>query len=565
MQKPVLLTVDDDSSVLEALVQDLRRHYGNRYRIIRATSGQSGLDVSIELKRRGEVVALVLSDQRMPGMSGVEFLEKSIPVFPDAKRVLLTAYADTDAAIRAINAAKIHYYLTKPWDPPEERLYAVLDDLLESWSLNYRPPFEGLQVIGSRWLPAGHEVREFLSRNHIPYRWLDPGVDSPMVPGAGSEPGPQTEGESARLLAEHHLDPSRLPVVLFPNGEALVQPRLSLLAEKAGLRVQAERDFYDLVIAGAGPAGLAAAVYGASEGLKTLVIEPSAPGGQAGSSSRIENYLGFPAGLSGGDLARRATVQATRFGAEFLSQRATGIRTEGQYHFIQLEPGNEVSCHTALIATGVDYRRLESPNLERLTGAGVYYGAALTEAISCKDEDVMIVGGANSAGQAAVHFAHYSAKVTMLVRADSLEKSMSHYLIEQIRAASNIEVRTRTEVIDGAGDGHLESVRLRTPDGEKVESASALFIFVGGDPKTDWLPPAILRDAKGFVLSGTDLRLAGKLFQWTLDRSPYLLETSIPGVFVAGDVRFGSVKRVASAVGQGSIAVQFVHEYLAKF
>ncbi len=562
MPKPVLLTVDDDSSVLEALVQDLRSHYGSRYRIIRATSGQSGLDVSKELKRRGEMIALILSDQRMPGMSGVEFLEKSISVFPDAKRVLLTAYADTDAAIRAINAAKIHYYLTKPWDPPEERLYAVLDDLLESWNLNYRPPFEGMRVIGSRWLPAGHEIRDFLSRNHIPYTWLDPSLDSP---GTSMASATHSDGESARLLAEHHLDPSKLPVVLLSSGEALVQPPLSALAEKAGLRVQAERDFYDLVIAGAGPAGLAAAVYGASEGLKTLVIEPSAPGGQAGSSSRIENYLGFPAGLSGGDLARRASVQATRFGAEFLSHRAVGIRTEGQYHFIQLDGGNEVACHTALIATGVDYRRLHSPSLEQLTGAGVYYGAALTEAISCKDENVMIVGGANSAGQAAVYFAQYSARVTMLVRADSLEKSMSRYLIDQIGNAPNIEVRTRTEVIDGCGDGHLERVRLRTPEGEVEESASALFIFVGGEPKTDWLPPSVLRDAKGFVLSGTDLRLAGKLFQWTLDRSPYLLETSVPGIFVAGDVRFGSVKRVASAVGQGSIAVQFVHEYLAKF
>ena len=570
MRKPVLLTVDDDSSVLEALVQDLRRHYGSRYRIIRATSGQSALDATRELKKRGDAVALLLSDQRMPGMSGVEFLEASIPIFPEAKRVLLTAYADTDAAIRAINAAKIHYYLTKPWDPPEERLYAVLDDLLESWNQNYRPPFEGLRVVGSRWLPAGHGIRDFLSRNHIPYQWLDPGLDagSGSVRDAASErnvSSSEGQGESAKLLAEYKLDPKRLPVVLFPNGEALVEPTLSLLAEKVGLRVQAERDFYDLVIVGAGPAGLGAAVYGASEGLKTLVIEPSAPGGQAGSSSRIENYLGFPAGLSGDDLARRASVQATRFGAEFLSQRATGIRTEGQYHFIQLSGGNEVACHTVLIATGVEYRRLNSAGLERLTGAGVYYGAALTEAISCKDETVFIVGGANSAGQAAVHFAHYSAKVKMLVRADSLEKSMSRYLIDQIRATPNIEVRTQTEVIDGSGNGHLEMVCLHTPQGNVEESASALFIFVGGEPKTEWLSADILRDAKGFVLSGQDLRLAGNAFQWKLDRPPYLLETSVPGIFVAGDVRYGSVKRVASAVGQGSIAVQFVHEYLAKF
>ena len=589
MRKPVLLTVDDDISVLEALVQDLRRHYGSRYRIIRATSGQSGLEVCEELKRRGEAIALLLSDQRMPGMSGVEFLEKSIALVPAAKRVLLTAYADTEAAIRAINAAKIHYYLTKPWDPPEERLYAVLDDLLESWSKDYKPPFEGIRVIGSRWLPAGHQIREFLSRNHVPYQWLDPGQETlPTLAnqagttgnGAANSNGaatgdgaagtgkplvpPEPHRESARLLAEYHLDPGRLPVVLLPNGESLVEPEISQLAEKVGLRTQAERDFYDLVIVGAGPAGLAGAVYGASEGLKTLVIEPAAPGGQAGSSSRIENYLGFPAGLSGEDLARRATIQATRFGAEFLSQRASGIRTEGQYHFIQLSGSEEVSCHTALIATGVDYRRLKTGGLDRLTGAGVYYGAALTEAISCKGETVMIVGGANSAGQAAVHFAQYSKKVIMLVRADSLEKGMSRYLVDQIEALPNIEVRTRTEVIDACGDTHLEAVRLKTPDGEIEEEASGLFIFVGGEPKTDWLPPAILRDSKGFVLSGPDLRMIDQ-FHWTLERSPYLLETSVPGIFVAGDVRFGSVKRVASAVGQGSIAVQFVHQYLANF
>ena len=582
MRKPVLLTVDDDISVLEALVQDLRRHYGSRYRIIRATSGQSGLEVCEELKRRGEAIALLLSDQRMPGMSGVEFLEKSIALAPAAKRVLLTAYADTEAAIRAINAAKIHYYLTKPWDPPEERLYAVLDDLLESWSKDYKPLFEGIRVIGSRWLPAGHQIREFLSRNHVPYQWLDPGQESiPAAAGlaADSDSGSahgngiaqengtgsaEGQSESSKLLSEYHLDPRKLPVVLFPNGESLVEPEISQLAEKVGLRTQAERDFYDLVIVGAGPAGLAGAVYGASEGLKTLIIEPAAPGGQAGSSSRIENYLGFPAGLSGEDLARRATIQATRFGAEFLSQRAAGIRTEGQYHFIQLAGGGEVACHTALIATGVDYRRLKTGGLERLTGAGVYYGAALTEAISCKDETVMIVGGANSAGQAAVHFARYSKKVIILVRADSLEKGMSRYLVDQIEALPNIEVRTRTEVVDACGETHLEAVRLRTPEGESEEAASGLFIFVGGEPKTDWLPPAILRESKGFVLSGPDLHMTDN-FHWTLERPPYLLETSVPGIFVAGDVRFGSVKRVASAVGQGSIAVQFVHQYLANF
>ncbi len=557
MGKPILLTVDDDASVLEALVQDLRRHYGSHYRIIRATSGQAGLDALAELKRRGEEVALILSDQRMPGLPGVEFLEKSIPLYPEARRALLTAYADTDAAIHAINTAKIHYYLTKPWDPPEERLYAVLDDLLESWKASRQAPFEGLQVVGSRWLPAGHEIRDFLLRNQIPYRWVEP-----QSTAAGAH---EASAETEALLYRHHLDGSRLPVVIFPDGEALVQPSLADLAQKSGMRVQAEHEFYDLVIAGAGPAGLAAAVYGASEGLKTLVIEPSAPGGQAGSTSRIENYLGFPAGLTGSDLARRATIQARRFGAEFLSQRASGLRVDGQYRFIQLEGGAEVSCHAALIATGVDYKRMDTPNMQRLNGAGVDYGAAMSEAMACKNEAVFIVGGANSAGQAAVHFAHFSAKVTMLVRGDSLERSMSHYLIQQIAGLPNIEVRTCTEVLDCCGEEHLESIRLRTRQGEVTEKASALFILIGGEPKTEWLPPEVLRDSKGFVLSGPDLRLAGSAFRWQPDRPPYLLETSIPGVFAAGDVRYASVKRVASAVGQGSIAVQFVHQYLAGF
>lgn len=553
MARPVILAVDDDTSVLDALTQDLRRHYGSRYRVIRANSGQSALDAAAELSRRGEPVALMLSDQRMPGMSGVDFLEKTMAIFPIARRVLLTAYADTEAAIRAINAAKIHYYLTKPWDPPEERLYAVLDDLLESWSQEYRPRFEGLRVVGSRWSPLGHQIREFLSRNHVPYLWLDPGTDI------------HVDGEAAKLIQQFKLDAARLPAVILPNGEVMTEPELSDLAAKVGLRVRADRDFYDLVVVGAGPAGLAAAVYGATEGLKTLVVEPAAPGGQAGSSSRIENYLGFPAGISGGDLARRAIVQATRFGAEFLSGRATGIRTEGQYHFIQLAGGSEVSCHTVLIATGVEYRKLNAPGLDELTGAGVYYGAALTEAMSCKDEAVMIVGGANSAGQAAMHFAQYSSHVTMLVRAPSLEKSMSSYLIQQIRETPKITVRALTEIASASGDGHLQQVRLRTPHGEEEMAASALFIFVGAAPKTDWLPSTVARDKKGFVLSGPELQFGRKGSLWKLERPPYLLETSLPGVFVAGDVRFGAVKRVASAVGQGSIAVQFVHEYLASF
>lgn len=549
MPKPVLLAVDDDGSVLEALVQDLRRNYGARYRILRASSGQAALEVCAELQRREDTVALFLSDQRMPGMTGVEFLEQTISYFPDAKRALLTAYADTEAAIRAINAAKIHYYLTKPWDPPEECLYPVLDDLLGEWSEGYRPPFEGLRVVGHRWSAADHQVRDFLARNNIPYVWLNP----------------ELTGEAQKLLQQHNLNDTQLPVVVFPNGDVLVQPKPTELAQKIGLRVQAEKDFYDLVIVGAGPAGLAAGVYGASEGLRTLLIEPAAPGGQAGSSSRIENYLGFPSGLSGADLARRAFVQASRFGAEFLSQRACGIRTEGQYHFIQLEDGREVSCYTAMIATGVDYRKLDIENAERLTGAGVYYGAALTEAISCQSEDVYTIGGANSAGQAAVYFARYAAKVTMLVRARSLEQSMSRYLIDQIKQTPNIVVETHASVTRVEGAERLEKISVRTPAGITERLASSLFVFIGAEPNTEWLPPTIMRDPLGFVLSGPSLRVDGKLpTQWKLDREPYLLETSIPGIFVAGDVRYDSVKRVASAVGQGSIAVQFVHQYLAR-
>lgn len=562
MAKLILLAVDDDNNVLEALVQDLRRHYGGQYRIVRASSGQSALNVAAEFKRRGDAIALILSDQRMPGISGVEFLEKTIAIYPEAKRVLLTAYADTDAAIRAINAARIHYYLTKPWHPPEERLYPVLDDLLEAWNRDYRSSFEGLRVIGSRWSPDGHQIRDFLSRNHVPYEWIDPGSEA-----ASFTPGrKQKESVGGQLLEEYKLDASMLPAVILPDGEALVQPQISELGSRVGLRVLAEHEFYDFVIVGAGPAGLGAAVYAASEGLKTLVIELSAPGGQAGNSLRIENYLGFPAGISGIDLARRAAIQATRFGAEFLTQRATGIRTQDQYHFIQLADGREVTCRCVLIATGVDYRRLSAPGVEELTGAGVYYGAALSEAISCKGEEVFIVGGANSAGQAAVYFARYCAKVTLLVRSDSLQKGMSSYLIGQIANVPNIEVRVQAEVVGcSRKDGHLHAIQIRTPAGQTEERASTLFVFVGGEPKTDWLPAEILRDSNGFVLTGSSLASAGKAFWWKLDRPPSLLETSVPGIFAAGDVRSGSIKRVASAVGQGSIVVPFVHEYLASF
>jgi thioredoxin reductase (NADPH) len=550
MGKPVILAVDDDVSVLEMVVQDLRRQYGANYRIQRAASGQAALDTCDQLKKRGDTVALFVSDQRMPGMSGVEFLGKAMEYFPDAKRALLTAYADTEAAIQAINTAKINYYLTKPWDPPEERLYPVLNDLLETWKEGYKPPFEGLRVVGPRYTLRDHQVRDFLSRNQVPYVWLDP----------------EQNTEAVELLNRFHLDDRKLPVVLFGDGTSLVQPGQMELAAKIGLRTQATKEFYDLVVVGAGLAGLAAAVYGASEGLRTLVIEEEAPGGQAGSSSRIENYLGFPEGVRGEDLARRALIQATRFGAEMLTQQATGIRTENNYNILQLADGREVSCHACLIAVGVYYRRLTTPGVERLTGAGVYYGAAMTEAQACKDENVFIVGGANSAGQAAMYFSKYAKKVTMLVRADSLKNSMSKYLIDQIAGTSNIEVKTGCQVVEALGDSRLSCLRVCGPENEETVPATALFIFIGAAPNTDWLPETIMRDANGFLLSGSDLKVDGKMPKnWNQPREPYLLETSVPGIFVAGDVRHGSVKRVASAVGEGSISVQFIHQYLAAF
>jgi thioredoxin reductase (NADPH) len=539
MGKPVILAVDDDVSVLEMVVQDLRRQYGANYRIQRAASGQAALDTCDQLKKRGDTVALFVSDQRMPGMSGVEFLGKAMQYYPDAKRALLTAYADTEAAIQAINTAKINYYLTKPWDPPEERLYPVLNDLLETWKEGYQPPFEGLRVLGPRYTLRDHQVRDFLSRNRVPYVWLDP----------------EQNAEGVDLLSRFKLDDHKLPVVLFGDGSYLVQPGQIELANKIGLRTQATKEFYDLVIIGAGPAGLAAAVYGASEGLRTLVIDNGTPGGQAGSSSRIENYLGFPDGVSGQLLAERALIQATRLGAEMMTHKATGIRSENNYNIVQLADGREVSCHACLIATGVFYRYLTTPGVERLTGAK-----------SCVDESVYIVGGANSAGQAAMYFSKYARKVTMLVRAESLKNSMSKYLIDQIAATSNIEVKAYCQVLEALGEDRLTCLRICGPEGEETVPASGLYIFIGAAPNTDWLPDRIMRDANGFLLSGSDLKVDGKMVKsWNQPREPYLLETSVPGVFVAGDVRHGSVKRVASAVGEGSISVQFIHQYLASF
>ena len=551
MARAILLAVDDDVNVLEAVVQDLRRQYGAVYRIMRAASGQAALDTLAQLKARQEPVALLLSDQRMPGITGVDFLERARALYPDARRVLLTAYADTEAAIHAINAARIHYYLNKPWDPPEEKLYPVITDLLEDWKAGYQAPFEGLRVIGHRWSLRDHEVRSFLSRNHVPYRWMDV---------AGSD-------EAVKLLKERELELDQLPVVLFPDGSMLVDPKPEVLAARVGLSVQATQEFYDMVVVGTGPAGLAAAVYGASEGLRTLVIEPEAPGGQAGSTSRIENYLGFPSGISGADLGRRAHTQAARLGAEFLTQRATGLRIDGQYRFVQLADGREVSSHVVLLATGVRYRKLDIPGADRLTGRGIYYGAALVEAAACKGEEVFVVGGANSAGQAALHFAKFASKVTMLLRGEGLSATMSKYLIDEIEGTSNIVLGPQTQVIEAEGELRLEALRLKGPRGEWLEPASSLFVFIGAAPGTEWLPPCVLRDRNGFVLAGPDLRTDGKLAAngWQEKREPFLLESSVPGVFVAGDLRHGSVKRVASAVGEGSIAVQFAHQYLAGF
>ncbi len=551
MAKPVILAVDDDVSVLEAVVQDLRREYGEKYRILRAGSGQTALDICNQLKGRGDVVALVVSDQRMPGMTGVALLEQMQGIFPDAKRTLLTAYADTEAAIQAINSARIHYYLTKPWDPPEQRLYPVLNDLLEDWGSGHKPRYEGLQVVGTRWSAEDHQVREFLSRNQVPFKWVNP---------------EQAGNNASALLEQYKVDDTKLPAVLFPDGTSLSRPKLPELAARVGLRTSAQSDFYDLVIIGGGPAGLAAAVYGSSEGLKTLLVEPDAPGGQAGSSSRIENYLGFPAGLSGEDLARRAITQATRFGTEFITQCATGITSKDQYHSVHLGDGRKVSSRVALVSTGVRWRKLDVPGAARLLNAGVYYGATLSEASTCTNEEIFIVGGANSAGQAAMHFAKFARKVTMLVRAPSLTDSMSKYLIDQIAGTSNIDVETNAQVLEVSGDIHLECIAVEKEGQQSQRAASSLFIFIGAAPKTEWLPECILREEHGFVLAGPDMKRAGKLPAWWGEqRDPYLLETSVPGIFVAGDVRFGSVKRVASSVGEGSIAVQFMHQYMAQF
>jgi thioredoxin reductase (NADPH) len=555
MAKPILLSVDDDSDVLRAIERDLRSRYGAEYRVIGNDSPEGALDLLKQLKIRNDSVALLLADQRMPRMDGIRFLQEATHIYPDAKRALLTAYADTNAAISAINQANIHYFFMKPWDPPVEHLYPQLDDLLEDWQASYRPSFQGIRVLGTRWSPRSYELRDFLARNHVPYQWID-------VEGSANDP------ETKRLVEALGPEATHLPVVLFPDGTKLLESIPADVAQKVGLRTRAQTSFYDLAIVGGGPAGLAAAVYGASEGLHTVIIEREAPGGQAGMSSRIENYLGFPAGLSGSDLARRAVVQAQRFGVEILSpQEAVGIRTEGSYRIIKLADGSEISCHALMIASGVQWRRLDAPGIDRLQGAGVYYGGGSTEALSCKGETIYVIGGANSAGQAAMNFAKYADHVIMVVRGASLASTMSQYLIDQIKETPNIQVWPNAGVVEAHGETRLEEVSVLCTDTNKVERvpASSMFIFIGALPRTDWLGSLVERDDRGFLLTGPDLIQDGHPPKgWPLDRDPFLLETNVPGLFAVGDVRHGSVKRVASGVGEGSVAVQFIHQYLSK-
>ncbi len=550
MANPVIVAVDDDPQVLRAVERDLRRRFGHEYRIVAAESGPSALDAARRLSLRGTPVALYLADQRMPGMTGTEFLEAARDIFPDAKRVLLTAYADTEVAIQAINTIRLDHYLLKPWDPPEEKLYPVLEDLLGDWQAAYVPPFDGLRLVSHRWVARSHEIKDYLARNQIPYRWLDV----------------ETDPEAVSLVASAGEGEGREPLLVFPDGSHLVEPSNLQIAEKVGLRTQAALPFYDLVIVGGGPAGLAAAVYGASEGLRTLLVEQEAPGGQAGTTSRIENYLGFPSGLSGSDLARRALAQASRLGAEILTPQAVvGMSVNDPYKLVQLSDGSAVSCQALLVATGVEYRRLDVPGLDVLTGAGVFYGAATTEAPFYRGQHVAVVGGGNSAGQAAVYLARYAEDVLLVVRGATVEAGMSQYLVDRIGATPNIRVLLRSSVVAVHGNQALEAVEVATGDQARQRfEAAAMFVFIGQQPRTDWLGDAVERDQAGFVLSGPALsRTGNQPVRWPLRREPLLLETSVPGVFVAGDVRSGSVKRIASSVGEGSMAVQFIHQYLA--
>jgi thioredoxin reductase (NADPH) len=544
--RPVIVTVDDDPSVSRAVARDLRRRYGERNRIVRAESGEQALDALRQMKLRGDQVAVILADYRMPGLTGIEFLERAMDVYPFARRVLLTAYADTSAAIDAINIVDLDHYLLKPWDPPEEKLYPVIDDLLSAWEREDRKPVREAKLVGHRWSAPSAQLRDFLARNQVPYRWYASDTD-----------------EGRRLLDAAGADGRDLPVLITVDGEPMITPSQAEVAARVGLATMPQRDFYDLVVVGGGPGGLGAAVYGASEGLRTVLVEKFATGGQAGQSSRIENYLGFPDGVSGGQLTDRARRQAVKFGAELLTTReVTGLEVNGPARTIRLSDGSAIDAKAIILATGVSYRQLNAPGCTEMTGAGIYYGAALTEAEGCKDQDVYVVGGANSAGQAAVYLSRFARSVTMLVRARSLEQSMSYYLVQQIAGIDNITVRTCSEVAEAYGDGHLEQISIRDLNTGKSEivDAGQLFIFIGAAPRTAWLDGVVARDDHGFVLAGPDLAESDR--GWSLERPPFHLETSVPGVFAAGDVRAESAKRVASAVGEGAMAVMFVHRYL---
>ncbi len=548
-RKPILLTVDDDPGVSRAVARDLRRHYGEAYRVVRTESGPQALETLRELKLRGDLVAVLLADHRMPGMSGLEFLEEAMDLFPRARRALLTAYADTDAAIQAINLVDVDHYLLKPWDPPEEKLYPVVDDLVEAWRATGDAPIVECRVVGHRWSAPSYQARDFLARNAVPYRWYS--VDEP---------------EGRRLLDAAGAAPQDVPIVITADGQTLQAPTDAEIAAAVGMETQPSADFYDLAVVGAGPAGLGAAVYGASEGLRTVLVERLASGGQAGQSSRIENYLGFPDGVSGAQLTERARRQANKFGAEALSAReVVGLQARGSARVVCFGDGGEIAAHSVVLATGVSYRSLEAPGVAELTGRGVYYGSAMAEAQGCADQDVYIVGGANSAGQAALFFAKHARQVTLLVRRESLVGSMSHYLIKQLQGIDNVVVRGFTEVNQVHGSDHLEKLSLSDTRSGETETVAAgfLFVFIGAAPRTEWLSGVVQRDERGFVRTGPDLLNDGRRpAGWPLDRDPYYLEASLPGVFVAGDVRAESVKRVASAVGEGAMAVTLVHRYL---
>ena len=548
MNKPVLLTVDDDPGVSRAVARDLRRRYGEGHRVVRASSGQEALDALKELKLRGEQVAAMLADYRMPEMNGIDFLEQAMDLFPRARRALLTAYADTDAAIQAINLVDVDHYLLKPWDPPEEKLYPVVDALIETWRASGVSAVEEIKIVGHRWSAPTYAARDFLARNAVPYRYYT--ID---------------EAEGRRLLDAAAADPTEIPVVITADGRALLAPSDTEIAAAVGLTVDPATDFYDLIVVGGGPAGLGSAVYGASEGLRTVLVERQAAGGQAGQSSRIENSLGFPDGVSGSQLTDRARRQAVKFGAEMLTARdVVALEVQGSARVVRFGDGSTIAAHAVILATGVSYRSLTAPGCRELTGRGVFYGSANTEAPECAGTDVYIVGGANSAGQAAVFFSRHAKSVTLVVRGESLHSSMSHYLIQQLEAIDNVHVRTCTTVGQACGDEHLESIRLDHADGTtEVVDTGHLFIFIGARPQTDWLDGVVQRDERGFVWTGPDLLTDGQRPSgWTLDRDPFYLESSVPGVFVAGDVRAQSVKRVASAVGEGAMAVTLVHRYL---